>query len=118
MKIDRKKLEELIREETKRLHQKTLLENKLGEIDSELEMLSELSKKKKRQNIELQKQKEKEEAEKAAKDSENSGGLKRREFTDQEIWDAMRGSVQKDRKKEKQKYGSGRKDKHKGKGWS
>lgn len=72
--------------------------------------IDEASKKKKRAKAQQMKQQQAD----VNKPVEKKGGLKMTQFSDQEIWDAMRGNVQKDRKKEKSKY-AGRKDKHKGK---
>lgn len=70
--------------------------------------LDEASKKKKRAKAQQMKQ----QANKPA-DKEDKGGLQTRQFTDQEIWDAMRGNVQKDKKKHTDKY-KARGGKHKG----
>lgn len=78
--------------------------------------LSELSRKKKRAKAEKLKKKEKEAEKKAKEDSNKKGGLQKITVTQQDIWDASRGSVHKDKKKEKDKY-AGRKDKHKNKDW-
>ena len=100
MKIDRKQLENLIREEAKRLHQKTLLENRLSEIEEALSDIDE-GKKNKPKNVIDKEDIHKINVSKTREDQKQAGMFDGRFRTRSE--------------KDKTKYT--RTQKHRGKGW-
>ena len=98
MKISKEQLKELIKEETRRLSQKTLLESRLKKVNSELEVFNEGKKKKK------------------AKDKIDKEDLHRiaisKNREDQKEQGMFDGRFKTKSEKDKTKYD--RKDKHKG----